>query len=98
MQPMNGISEGNIIYKAGKLIRIKARFEGRKIREIKITGDFFLYPEDEIEDIEKSLIDKKVDEVDGIIREKMKNLEYEGISPHELSTAIMEAWRRRKSI
>ncbi len=98
MQLMNGISEGNVIYKAGKLIRIKAIFEGDKIRTIKITGDFFLYPEDAIEDIEKSLKDKSVGEVGEILREKMKNLEYEGISPNDLSIAINEAWRRRKLV
>lgn len=41
--------------KDGKLIRVQLTRENDEIEEIKITGDFFLYPEEVIEDLEKRL-------------------------------------------
>ncbi len=95
MPHTDGISEGKAIYKAGKLIRIKAEFEGEKIRKIRITGDFFLYPEEAIERIESSLKGLKISDVKEKLEEMMKDMEYEGISPEALAKAIEEAWKRR---
>ncbi len=49
--------------KEGKIIKVEVEFDGT-IRRIKITGDFFLHPEDIMEQIENSLlgIDKEVSE------------------------------------
>ncbi len=96
MKPTNGTSEGRFNYKAGKLIKVRAIFQGEKIKEIKITGDFFLHPEEKIEEIENGLKDVNVNNIRGIIEEKMKNAEYAGISPEELEYVIKEAWKRRK--
>lgn len=45
----------------GKLIRIKFSMKGDKISDIIITGDFFLYPEDGIEKLERRLSGTKPD-------------------------------------
>jgi hypothetical protein len=43
-------------YKASKgLIRVKATTKGSEIREITIAGDFFMYPEDLLWELEKTL-------------------------------------------
>ena len=39
----------------GKLLKIFLEDEGGKISNIKITGDFFLYPEERIEELEVAL-------------------------------------------
>jgi len=41
--------------KGGKLIKVQLAKKGDKIEKIKITGDFFLHPEELIEDLEKTL-------------------------------------------
>ncbi|MDZ7798712.1 MAG: lipoate protein ligase C-terminal domain-containing protein [Patescibacteria group bacterium] len=51
-----------IIYKApnGKLLRLQLDAEDNIIRNIKIAGDFFIYPEEAICEIEKFLVGKKI--------------------------------------
>jgi len=41
--------------KGGKLLRIRVRLDKGTIKGIKITGDFFIYPEEGIFEIEKAL-------------------------------------------
>ena len=42
-------------YKAAKgLIRIKATVDGEKIKDIQIAGDFFMYPEDRLWELERN--------------------------------------------
>ena len=43
-------------YKAAKLIKISMEIENNIIKYIRITGDFFMYPEDSIRKLEKILI------------------------------------------
>lgn len=45
------------IYKVpnGKLLKIFLEDDGGKIVSIKITGDFFMHPEENIEDLERAL-------------------------------------------
>ena len=56
------------IYKIpnGKMLRVIAELDGEKINKIKITGDFFIHPEESIMVIEKSIIncDKHTNEND----------------------------------
>ncbi len=46
----------------GKLIKVDLATESGRIRRIKITGDFFLHPEDTIDRIEEALTNQKIDE------------------------------------
>lgn len=96
MQPPSGISEGRAAYKSGKLIKVHALFRDDEIVDIKITGDFFLYPEEKIENIERKLRNRRLNDAIEVIEEEMKDTEYEGISPEALWNAIREAWMRRK--
>mgnify|MGYP000365476192 CR=1 FL=1 len=41
--------------KGGKLIKVQLTTRNKRIEKIKITGDFFLHPEEIIENIERSL-------------------------------------------
>ncbi|MEW6035515.1 MAG: biotin--protein ligase [Candidatus Micrarchaeota archaeon] len=40
----------------GKLVCIEVRAEGGKVAQIRITGDFFLHPEEAIDALEKALV------------------------------------------
>ena len=48
----------------GKLIRIRLGKERDRIRSIRITGDFFLVPEDSLGKLEKMLMDAPLRETD----------------------------------
>lgn len=43
----------------GKLVCIDAECEDGRILSVKITGDFFLHPEERIEKLERALINQK---------------------------------------
>jgi lipoate-protein ligase A len=52
---------GRCVYKVpnGKLIKIMCEFEDEKIIKVQITGDFFIHPEESIDDLELALKDKE---------------------------------------
>ena len=47
---------------AGKLVKVQLRSEGDKIKEVRITGDFFLHPEELIDELEKTLVGSMLNE------------------------------------
>ncbi|MEW6722536.1 MAG: biotin--protein ligase [Candidatus Micrarchaeota archaeon] len=53
--------------KDGKLVCIEIRAEGGKAFGVRITGDFFLHPEDAIEDVEKALSGMSLGSTEGEI-------------------------------
>jgi lipoate-protein ligase A len=77
----------------GKLLKIKLNYRDKKIKEINITGDFFVYPEESIEIIEKELVDVTLDQNE--ILKKIKTIKEKnmidmiGISPEGITKAIM---------
>ena len=96
MQQKSGYTEGRVDFKAGKLIRIRAKFRDDKIEDIRITGDFYIYPEDSIELLEEKLKGARIGDVDKIINEVLEGAEYIGIDSRSLSMAVREAWTNRK--
>lgn len=81
--------------KGGKLIKVQLSERDGKIEKIKITGDFFLHPEDFIEDVEKTLIGKPLEEsyLADFIKELMnkKRVILLGASPTDLAKCITMA-------
>jgi len=80
----------------GKLLRVKVDFD-EKINKVEITGDFFLYPEDKLKEIEGtlsgltvSISEEKLTEL--IIREVQDHkIEMVGISPEAIARNIKKA-------
>lgn len=74
MKEESGISEGehSAEYKVpgGKLLRVHILSRDNIIKSIKITGDFFIHPEEYIDELEKLLMHTKLNEDD--IRKKIK--------------------------
>lgn len=82
--------------KEGKVVKVEIEYD-EIIRNIRITGDFFLHPEDILDEIEKSIIglDKTADKekiVSGIQRAIAgKDVQMIGISPESIALLIREA-------
>jgi lipoate-protein ligase A len=83
------------IYKVpdGKLLKVFLEIEGSIIQSITITGDFFVYPEEKMEDLEHALIGTELREEQllqaiqtFVEREK---LELFGVDAESLVTVIM---------
>lgn len=91
---MTTMKEGKNIFKAGKLIKIDLRYD-TVIHEIKIHGDFFLYPEDGIETLQKKLIGTEINrekikqKIDDILLQE--KLEPFGFTSEQLAEAIIGA-------
>lgn len=84
--------------KEGKVVKVEVEYD-EIIKRIKITGDFFLHPEDVLEKIEKGLIGLKNDASLEIIISKIQeivdanNAFLIGVSPQSLAFVIKEAMR-----
>jgi len=98
MQQGSGISRGKAVFKSGKLIKIDAVFNAERIERIKITGDFFLHPEEKIEELENALLGVELKDVEKVTARVLKNAEYVGIDVSSIAKTVEEAWKRRQLI
>jgi hypothetical protein len=77
----------------GKLLKISLNYNDNKITEIKIMGDFFAYPEEAIETMEKKLKDSYLNKesllnkINSVIKEN--NIEFIGLTAEGLTDGIM---------
>ncbi len=80
----------------GKLVKVEVECD-EFIRKIKITGDFFLHPEDILEMIEESILglgkDAGMEEIASRIHEivEANDVQMIGVSPESLAQVIREA-------
>jgi hypothetical protein len=79
----------------GKMVRAKVDAIENRLKNIVITGDFFAYPEDIIENIENSLLGSIV-EFDAITKKiesiiKLKNATLLGVKSEHLAEVIVNA-------
>lgn len=78
----------------GKLVRAEVEVEGGVLVNVKLTGDFFLYPEDSIFDLESTLkgLSANVDFA-SIIEAKLAQIGAQllGASPRDLGEVIRRA-------
>ncbi len=92
---MEGVFEEKV--PGGKLLRVKVIYDASKIKSVRITGDFFLYPEEKIEYIEKKLSDISIEQdensianlIDNIV--KNEKIELIGITTQSIAKAIKGA-------
>ena len=64
----------SVEYKApgGKMIKLDIEFSGSRISYIKITGDFFIHPEESIIEIEKILTNVHVSQAEGRLKDHVE--------------------------
>jgi len=91
MKAENGILKGELKVKGGKLIKCMIKLKRGKIEEIKFSGDFFMHPEDKIEELEEMLAGVKLDEesIKCKIYGFSENVEMIGITADDLVKVIM---------
>ncbi len=79
----------------GKLIKVQLLKKGDKIEKIKITGDFFLHPEELIEELEEAITGHLLNESDLATLVKTlvekKDATLLGASPEDFVKCIMMA-------
>ena len=91
---MHGSAEEKV--PGGKLLRIKVDFNGA-IKDIQISGDFFLHPEECIDKIEKNLfgisIGMEENQITHLIEEisKSNKIEMIGISAKDIARVLKRA-------
>ena len=78
----------------GKLLRAECRVEGRTIKKVKLSGDFFLHPEESIAILEERLtgISAEKTEIEEIVKEFIKegNI-FIGLNPEHIVEAVLKA-------
>ena len=94
---MNGLGRVEFKVPGGKLIAAEAEAEGGRIVRVKITGDFFMHPEEAIEELEVSLTGVPEDErsleeaVNGFFGGR--SIELIGVSPGDFVHVIRMSLR-----
>ena len=92
MEQGNGISRGSSVYKVpgGKLIKVWLEASGNTLVDIRLTGDFFIHPEEWIASLEEAFRGASIDDVPDMVREKAgeENVQLIGIEPDDIIHAI----------
>jgi lipoate-protein ligase A len=79
----------------GKLVKAQVERKDDRILRVKITGDFFIHPEEFLEELEEALAGKLLDEsiLKGFIRSlaERRGAVLLGVSPEDLAKCIVMA-------
>lgn len=90
--PVDSSKPSKRYFKLEKLVCIELVDEKNQIKSIKITGDFFLHPEEKIDSIEAGLVGVQLKKES--IKKKLESLlsgcEFYGFDIESLSEAIMQ--------
>ena len=76
------------VKKGGKLIRCSLSFSEGKIDRFRLTGDFFLFPEESIELLERSLTGCSLSEYGAVVRKFFDGVDSIGISAENVIELI----------
>lgn len=79
----------------GKLLKVQVRSDDGVLKEIRITGDFFVSPEETVDDIEEALKGVHVAHVQEVVRDtaESKGAAFLGFSLQDLVGMIEECAR-----
>lgn len=77
----------------GKTVKVDLEVIDGNIKDIVISGDFFLYPEEYIHVIESKLKGKNVSDITRILNEFKGVVEIVGASIEEFAETIIEAYK-----
>jgi lipoate-protein ligase A len=80
----------------GKMLVVKLKYD-KRIEELQLQGDFFVFPEDALPKIEAALIGIRKDEKENTIAESVRTvlrengIELSGITPESIAQTIIMA-------
>ena len=81
----------------GKLVRLELEHDGSRILRAKITGDFFLHPEDALGEMEKSIVGMQINAGEPAFSSALakaaesRSAELVGFSPEILAKLVVQA-------
>jgi len=79
----------------GKLLRVSSTIKGGRIEEVRITGDFFMHPEDAIDELERRLKGVSSDEaaIRGVVEAFFKSVAPTvlGAAPQDFAEVILRS-------
>jgi hypothetical protein len=82
----------------GKLVRLYADFDGDIINEIKITGDFFIHPEDALLSIEHLFLNKKVSSLNHLKLGKHLRAHIVGFTLNDIISMLQEIYSKKGGV
>jgi len=74
----------------GKTLKIDAKICSGVIEEIVISGDFFAYPEELVDEMEHKLRGRRAGEIREILESYRGLIEFAGVSLEDIAELIME--------
>jgi lipoate-protein ligase A len=86
----------------GKLLRVQLALDGQNVATVKITGDFFIHPEEALPLIEKALQGSSLDWLD--MEERIQKtvmdgrIQLIGFTPSDLANAILQATGKKREV
>lgn len=96
MYPENGILKGEMKVAGGKLIKCRMTVRTGIIVNIKLSGDFFMHPEEKIDELEEKLAGCPLDEkhLRNICSSFFEEVELIGATPEDFIAVMLKAHRR----
>jgi len=89
------ISKSALKVPGGKLVKVEVEHDWKQVERAKITGDFFVHPEDSLQELEASLAGCKLDETEiaGRLERRAGQLRCQliGFTAQDVAQAIMQA-------
>lgn len=99
MPRKNGILRGELKVTGGKLLKCQLTLKKDIIATLTITGDFFLYPEEKITDLETCLLGCRINQKD--IQSKLspffQHVELVGAVPQDFINLILLTSKEKKT-
>ncbi len=77
-----------LIIRREKTLIISCSTERGVIKKVKISGDFFAFPEGSIDKLERELIGKKVTDVEEIVKSSLRRCVLVGVSLEDIVEAL----------
>lgn len=98
MSRENGILKGELKATGGKLLKCELTLKKDIIATLKITGDFFLYPEEKITDLETALLGCRINlkGIQPILTFFFQQVELVGATPQDFINLILLTGKEKK--
>lgn len=99
MNPMNGTSKDESYLEmkipGGKLLGCRGSINGGRLDTIRFTGDFFMHPEEAVEELEGLLSGKDMDEAIKSVKDyfQTNDVEMAGVSPNDFIEIIKKLFQ-----
>ncbi len=101
---MNGTSRGEDVYRSvykvpgGKLLKVQFDVAEGRLTSVRFTGDFFLHPEEALEEIESRLVgvEPEPDRIRSVVEDvfRERNVTAVGCGPADFAEVIIDALQR----